>query len=77
MNKLNDNMLEILAELSKMRKAHLKRIKSDNTGTRISLLYLDILSETKNLVLFIMNLAKTSRDFAEQSKILMEKTVNA
>ncbi|MBN2214273.1 MAG: inorganic phosphate transporter [Bacteroidales bacterium] len=77
MDKLNDHMLEVLAELSKMRKTHLKRIKSDNTGTRISLLYLDILSETKNLVLYIINLAKTSRDFAEQSKVLMKNSVKA
>jgi phosphate/sulfate permease len=64
-------MQEMMAELSKMRKNHLKRIKTDNVGTRVSLLYLDILNETKNLVLYMMNLAKTSRDFAEQSKKLL------
>jgi Na+/phosphate symporter len=69
-DKLNLYMQEILAELSKMRKNHLKRIKSDNIGTRISMLYLDILNETKNLVLFTINLAKASRDFVEQSQIL-------
>jgi Na+/phosphate symporter len=74
-NKLNNLMLEILAELSKMRKAHLKRIKSDNTGTRVSLLYLDILSESKNLALYIINLAKTSRDFAEQSSKLVLNSI--
>jgi hypothetical protein len=34
------------------------------------MLYLDILNETKNLVLFTINLAKTSRDFVEQSQLL-------
>lgn len=74
--KLNLYMQEILAELSKMRKNHLKRIKSDNIGTRVSLLYLDILNETKNLVLYTINLTKTSRDFAEQSLMLTKNSVN-
>jgi Na+/phosphate symporter len=71
MDKVSLYMQEMMAELSKMRKNHLKRIKTDNVGTRVSLLYLDILNETKNLVLYMMNLAKTSRDFAEQSKKLL------
>ena len=74
-DRLNNQMQEILTELSKIRKSHLKRIKSDNTGTRVSLLYLDILNETKNLVLYIINLVKTSRDFAEQSKRLVMNPV--
>ena len=75
-DKLSLFMQELLAELSKMRKNHLKRIKSDNVGTRVSMLYLDILNETKNLILFTINLAKTSRDFAEQSLMLKMNSVN-
>ena len=67
-DKLNLYMQELLAQLSKMRKNHLKRIKTDNAGTRISMLYLDTLNETKNLILYGINLAKTSRDFAEYDK---------
>ena len=67
-DKLNLYMQELLAELAKMRKEHLKRIKAGNVGTRISMLYFDTLNETKNLILYSINLAKTSRDFAEQNK---------
>ncbi len=75
MDKINLFMQEILAQLSKMRKSHLKRIKSDNIGTRISLLYLDILNETKNLAIYAINLAKTSRDFSEHEKSIFDKRV--
>jgi len=61
--KLNSVMYDLLSELSKMRKSHLKRIKGDSISTRLSMLYLDILAESKNLNLFIINIVKTSRDF--------------
>lgn len=68
MDKLNANMQELLALLNKMRKDHLKNVKDKAMSTRLSMLYIDILFESKNLVLFIVNLTKTTRDFAEYSK---------
>ncbi|MBN2613149.1 MAG: inorganic phosphate transporter [Bacteroidales bacterium] len=67
-DKINLFMQELLAELVKMRKNHLKRIKTENPSTRVSILYLDILNETKNLILYSINLAKTSRDFSLQNQ---------
>ncbi|MFO7655943.1 MAG: inorganic phosphate transporter [Bacteroidales bacterium] len=67
-DKINLFMQELLAELVKMRKNHLKRIKTENLSTRVGILYLDILNETKNLILFSINLAKTSRDFTLQNQ---------
>ncbi len=43
----------------------LKRIKNAESGTKNSLLYLNILSETKNLILYAINLLKSQRDFVQ------------
>lgn len=44
------------------RKKQVKRIKSNETGTRSSILYLNMLAEIKNLSLFTVNLLKSSRE---------------
>lgn len=53
----------ILESISKFRKNQIKRIKESNASTKNSLLYLGILNETKNMVLHIVNLLKSQRDF--------------
>jgi phosphate/sulfate permease len=58
--KLQVSILEILDQT---RKAQVKRIKGNEAGTKNSLLYLNIIAETKNLVLFMVNLFKSHRDF--------------
>lgn len=58
--KLQAHILEILDQV---RKSQIKRIKNNEAGTKNSLLYLNLLSETKNLVLFMVNLFKSHRDF--------------
>lgn len=58
--KLQVGLLDMLDEV---RKAQVKRIKNKEAGTKNSLLYLNILAETKNLVLFMVNLLKSHRDF--------------
>lgn len=50
------------------RKKQVKRIKNSETGTRNSILYLNILAEIKNLSLFTVNLLKSSRDFETSAK---------
>ncbi len=50
------------------RKKQVKRIKNSETGTRNSILYLNILAEIKNLSLFTVNLLKSSRDFEISAK---------
>jgi hypothetical protein len=52
-----------------MRKDHLKNVKDKAMSTRLSMLYIDTLFETKNLVLYIVNLTKTTRDFADYNKL--------
>lgn len=54
---------DILDAINKYRLNQIKRIKSAKSGTKKSLLYLGILAETKNMVLDIVNLLKSQRDF--------------
>jgi len=54
---------KILDAINKLRRNQIKRIKAAESGTKNSLLYLGILSETKNMVLDIVNLLKAQRDF--------------
>jgi len=68
-----DQLLEkqqgVLETIRLNRKAQLKRIKNDKAGTKISMLYLNILHETQNMLLHLINLAKAQRDFVDyQSK---------
>lgn len=53
----------VLDDIDRARKAQVKRIKSKELGTKNTLLYLNILAETKNLALFVTNLFKSYRDF--------------
>lgn len=62
-NHIIDKQQEILNIIEEFRKTQIKRIKHKETGTKNSLLYLGILSETKNLLLNTINLLKAQRDF--------------
>ena len=54
---------EALGMLHKMKKKQIKMIKAEQVGTRNSMLYFNLLSETKNLLLFTINMIKSHRDF--------------
>ena len=53
----------ILDAIDNFRRNQIKRIKTVKASTKTSLLYLGILGETKNMVLDIVNLLKSQRDF--------------
>jgi phosphate/sulfate permease len=53
-------------------KRQLKRIKNLESGTKNSTLYLNIMNETKNLLLFTVNLIKAQQDF-----LVFDKNQNA
>jgi phosphate/sulfate permease len=63
-----DNLLEMQAKaldfLESCRKNQIRRIKKGQVGTRNSMLYLNLLTETKNLFLQSVNLFKSQRDFS-------------
>jgi len=60
---LIDQQQSILSLIVKMKKKQIKFIKSEQSGTRNILMYLNLLSESKNLVLFTLNMVKSHRDF--------------
>jgi len=59
---INDQQ-QILDTIEKLKKKQIKRIKGNEVGTRNSLLYLGMLEEIKNLLLYTINLFKSQRDF--------------
>ncbi len=59
---------EILDEIDRARRAQVKRIRNNESGTKNSLLYLNILAESKNFVLYSVNLFKSHRDFMDYHK---------
>ncbi len=52
-----------LTYLQELKKKQVKMIQAEEVGTRNSLLYFNILAETKNLLLFTVNMLKAHRDF--------------
>jgi len=53
----------LIERVTAISKQQLKRIKNSASGTKNSTLYLNIMNETKNLLLFTVNLIKAQRDF--------------
>ncbi len=69
-DKLDDLIVkrdEIVDYLKKTEKNQIKRIKTKDVNTRNSMLYFNINSETKNLLLHSINLIKAHRDFVSYS----------
>ena len=63
LDKLIKEQQEILELIVKIKKKHIKLIKTESFSTRSSLMYLNLLAESKNLVLFSVNMVKSHRDF--------------
>jgi phosphate/sulfate permease len=57
---------ELLSMVAQSRKNQVKRLKEKEIHTRTSLLYFDLLAETKNLLLYSINLLKSHRDFISE-----------
>ncbi len=57
----------LLGFLEELRKNQIKRIQAGEGRTRISILFLDLLAETKNVLLYSINLLKSHRDFIQVS----------
>jgi hypothetical protein len=52
-----------MVNLEKMEVAQIKRIKAREVNTRNSVLFFNIITETKNMLLHAINLIKSHRDF--------------
>jgi len=57
----------LLDDIKSYRKAQIKRIKNKEVGTRNSMLYMNMLAETKNMLLYVLNMVKAQRDFVTYS----------
>ncbi len=55
--------VDLLDSFTKLKKRQLKRIKNKETGMKNTTIYLNTLTESKNLVLYTINLLKAQRDF--------------
>ena len=62
---MRDNLFEMIADAIKNQ---LRRIKTKSTSTKASMLYLNILNETKTMVLQSRNLIKSQKYFIESQK---------
>lgn len=56
-----------LQGIEEFKKRQIERIKSKKSGTKSSILYLNILSESKNLVLSAASLLKTFQEFSKEN----------
>jgi phosphate/sulfate permease len=67
-NDLNQNSASILSTMDKFVIEHIKRLRKTKSSAKNSKLFLDLISETKNLVLTTVSLTKTIRDLYQQVK---------
>jgi Na+/phosphate symporter len=58
----------LVSNLKELEKSHIKRIKGNSTSTRNSILYFNIIAETKSLLLNLINVVKAQRDFINETK---------
>jgi uncharacterized membrane protein (DUF106 family) len=76
LDKLIFHQQEILDLIAKLKKKQIKLIKGELVGTRNTLMYLNLLAESKNLILYTINMVKAHRDFViydEHVKSLSKK----
>ncbi len=60
--------INLLDKITSIKTKQLKRIKKQEVGTKNSILYLNTFTETKNLLLYCVNLLKAQRDFVIYNK---------
>ncbi len=59
---------ELTAKLAALEKSQIKRLKNKEVNTRNAVLFFNIITETKNLLLNYINLIKAQRDFFSRAK---------
>ncbi len=63
----------IIDMITKSKKRQIKLIKEEIVGTRNIMMYLNLLSESKNLVLYSVNMVKSQRDFLQSEEVKNRK----
>jgi Na+/phosphate symporter len=62
-------------QITQVRKKQLKILKKEPGSTRTNMLFMDILNETKNSLLFINNIFKSFRDFAKNNQTVTFRNI--
>ncbi len=73
LKKQRDN---ILTEINRIRKILIKSIKTEGKGTKVTLLFLDILNESKNMVMFVTSVLEADRDFLNTGNGYIQKKIS-
>jgi hypothetical protein len=63
MSDLVRRSVELSNELTALKKEELKRIQGQSGSTKVSMVYLTMVQEAQNVVIFAVNLLKVSRKF--------------
>ncbi len=61
--KMRNDLMDMTIDL---RKKQVKTLKKAGKGTKVTLVYLDILSESKNMLLYLTNVLESQREFISQ-----------
>ncbi len=72
-DELIDKRDRLLLVLKSLERNQIKRIKSNEVSTRNSVLFFNIIAETKNLLLNMVNVVKAQRDFIRESKSIVDE----
>ena len=75
-NEIINKQQIIIAEIAEIKKNHVKRVRNSEAGTKNTLLYFEILAETKNLLLFTVNMLKAQRDFVKGNLSVVKKPLH-
>ncbi|WP_430810569.1 MULTISPECIES: inorganic phosphate transporter [unclassified Carboxylicivirga] len=65
LNEISSKYNFLITFLDTIRRNQIKRIQKGNGRTRMTIVFMDVLSETKNLLLHSVNLMKAHRDFSK------------
>lgn len=58
----------LIEHISDLRKKQIKQLKKDGKGTKVSLLFMDVMNESKNMLLFIANVLEAYQQFVDHGR---------
>ncbi|MBE0655610.1 MAG: phosphate permease, partial [Bacteroidales bacterium] len=56
---------QLIEDINDLRRKQIKSIKKQGAGTKVSLVFLDLMTESKNMLLFVTNVIQANHDFME------------
>ncbi len=59
---------EIINQTVNLKKNQIQYLKNERKGTKVSMVFLEIMTESKNLVLFVTNVLEAQKEFIEHSR---------